>query len=397
MATRLKVRLDDGSEVGPMDLGMLQTWFQRGLIVADTKVQGAGRPGWIRLAEAVDLRQWNGPVSLISRARGRPREADTEDVVQGAAGGAERWRLVVAAVLFFALAGCATLAAFWPWRVRPELDGAPWPQIALGAAALGLALAGGWEIGRRAVRVVALVIAVGAFPLAGLFIARGMRGEALLVVASAWLLAAGFVAFLAPGLSSLKVAASLLIIALGGAGLARYGPAETSAAPAVDPWATGEQRIVDPTIGLTLPLPPGWLALKPGNTIVPAPATARATLAQPRIGGYAFVIVEEAPAGIILLEHYLDLQIAQRRQATTAFEEGWRRDGRLGSVECRRAESRRTTPQGLFVERTTVAHNGDRYVALVAGAPEAGGGRAIEELAALEAAVSLSGGRSAAR
>jgi hypothetical protein len=31
MASGLKVRLDDGSEVGPLDLRMLQTWFEQGL------------------------------------------------------------------------------------------------------------------------------------------------------------------------------------------------------------------------------------------------------------------------------------------------------------------------------------------------------------------------------
>jgi hypothetical protein len=38
-----------------------------------------------------------------------------------------------------------------------------------------------------------------------------------------------------------------------------------------------------------------------------------------------------------------------------------------------------------------VARDGDRYFALVAWVPEAGGGRALEEIDALEAAVSLSG------
>ena len=391
MASRLKVRLDDGSEVGPLDLGMLQTWFQKGLIVEDTKVQGAGHPRWIRLAEAVDLKQWHGPVSLTARARGRSRPEEPEDPAAGASGGAARWRLVAAAVLFFAMGLVAAMAAVWPHRVRPELDGAPWRQIALGAAALGLALAGGWEIGRRAVRLAALALAVGAFPLAGLFVARGMRGEALLVVASAWLLAAGVVAFLAPELSALEAAAALLLVVLSAAGVVWFGRAETSAAPSVETWVTGEQQIVDPSVGLTIPLPPGWVALRPGNPIVPAPPTARATLAQPRIGGYAFVVVEPAPAGILLLEHYLDLQIAQRRQSTSSFEEEWRRDGRLGSVECRRARTRRESPQGRFVEQTTVARDGDRYLAIVAGVPEAGGGRALEELRVLEGAASLSG------
>ncbi len=395
MASGLKVRLDDGSEVGPLDLRMVQTWFQQGLIIRDTMVQRPGGARWIRLGEAVDLKQWNAPLVVAPRARGASRGPALGDVGEVPESGTEGWRLSVAAALFFVLAAGTALCAVWPERVRPELDGAPWLQIALAAAALGLALVRGWEMGRRAVRGVALVAAAAAFPLAGLFIARGMRGEALLVVASAWLLASGFLAFLAPGLSRLKAAASLLLIVLGGAGLVRFGPAEASAAPAVGPWVSGDQRIVNEEIGLTLAVPPGWVALKPGNPLVPAPAAARVTLAQPRVSGYACLLVEPPPAQVLLLEHYLDFVLAQRRGTATSFEEDWRRDGRLGSVESRRASSRRSSPQGRFVERTVVAQDADRYFALVAWVPEAGGGRALDELQALEAAVSLSGVRSA--
>ncbi|MFI5184277.1 MAG: DUF4339 domain-containing protein [Vicinamibacteria bacterium] len=395
MASGLKVRLDDGSEVGPLDLGMVQTWFERGLITRDTMVQRPGGSRWIRLAEASDLRQWNAPLVIAPRARGAAWAPPTEEVGEPAESGAERWRLSLAAVLLFLLAVCAGLAARWPERVRPELDGAPWPQIALAEAALGLALVRGWEMGRRAVRAVALLAAAAFFPLAGLFVARGLRGEALLVLASAWLLAMGFLALLAPDLPRLKTVASVLLIALGGAGLARFGPAEMSAAPEIGSWATGDQRIVDEEIGLTFVVPPGWVALKPGNSLVQAPTAARATLLQPRVSGYAYVVVEPPPAQVLLLEHYLDLVLAQRKGTAASFEEDGRRDGRLGSVESRRAMSRRSTQEGRFVERTVVARDRDRYFALVTWVPEAGGGRAIEEITSLETAVSLSGVRGA--
>ena len=303
----------------------------------------------------------------------------------------------MASALFLVLAVGATLAAVWHERVRPELDGAPWVRIALLQLALGLALVRGWEMGRRAVRLVAFVAASAAFPLAGLFIAKGMRGEALLVVASAWLLATGFSAFLAPGLSRLASAISLLVILLGGAGLVRFGGVETSAAPAVAPWAAADRRIVDPEMGLTLEAPTGWVVLKPGNPLVAAPAGARATLAQPRVSGYAFLLVEPRPAQVLLLEHYLDHVLAQRRRGSGSFEEDWRRDGRVGSVEARRASTRRSSQEGRFVERTVVAQDGDRYFALVAWVPEAGGGRSLEEIDSLEAAASLSGVRDAGR
>jgi len=395
MASGLKVRLDDGSEVGPLDLGMVQTWFQQGLIARDTMVQRSGGARWIRLAEAADLKQWHAPLVIAPGARGAARGSAQRDVDEVAESGTERWRLFVAAALFFVLAIGAALAAFWPARVRPELDGAPWLQIALAETALGLALVRGWEIGRRAVRAVALVAAAAVFPVAGLFVARGTRGEALLVLASAWILALGFLAFLAPGLPRLRAAASLLLIAIGGAGLVRFGPAPVSATPALGSWATAESRIFDPEIGLTLVVPPGWVVVKPGNPLVQAPAAARVTLVHPRVSGFAFLVVEPPPPQVLLLEHYLDFMLAERRGIASSFEEDWRRDGRVGSIEARRASSRRSSPEGRFVERTLVAQDGDRYFALVAWVPEAGGGRALDELQVLEAAVSLSGVRSA--
>jgi hypothetical protein len=182
---------------------------------------------------------------------------------------------------------------------------------------------------------------------------------------------------------------------MGGAGLVRFAPAPVSATPAVGSWATAESRIFDPEIGLTLVVPPGWVVLKPGNPFVQAPAAARVTLVHPRVSGFAFLLVEPPPAQVLLLEHYLDFILAQRRGIASSFEEDSRRDARVGSVEARRASCRRNSQEGRFVERTLVAQDGDRYFALVAWVPEAGGGRALDELQALEASVSLSGLRSA--
>lgn len=394
MASGLKVRLDDGSEVGPLDLRMVQTWFEQGLISRDTMVQRPGVPRWVPLAEAADLSQWGGGGP---RGRGAGHRPASGGRAEAATAGAGRFRLFLASALFLVLAVGAVLAAVWPDRVRPELDGAPWVQIALVQLALGLALVRGWELGRWAVRAVMLVAACAAFPLAGFFLAKGMRGEALLVVASAGLLAGGLFAFLAPDLSRLAAAACLLLILVGGGGLVRFGPAEASAAPAVTPWTAADRRVVDQEMGLTLEVPPGWVVLKAGNPLVPAPAACRITLAQPRVSGYAFLLFEPPPERVLLLEHYLDHVLAERQVNALSFDEERRRDSRLGSVEARRASSRRSSTEGRFIERTVVAQDGDRYFALVAWVPEAGGGRSLQEIDALESAVSLSGARGARR
>jgi hypothetical protein len=397
MANGLKVRLDDGSEVGPLELRMLQTWFQQGLISPDSMVQKPGNPRWVKLSEATNLREWGPPPTLKPRGRGigrGPSPALLDSGPEVAEGG---WRLRVASVLLFVLALGAGFAVFWPDRVRPDLDGTPWVQVGLGLGALALALLPRWDLARKAVRVVCLLGAGAAFPLAGVFVAKGMRGEALLVLASAWLLAAGLVAFLGPALSRLASAASLLLVLLGIAGLVRYAAAEPSSVPALAQWASGERKVTNDEIGLTLTAPAGWTVLKPANTLVPVPASGRATLAQPRVGGYAFLLVEPAPAGVLQIEHYLDHVVAQRRGSASAFDEEWRRDGRLGQVESRRASLRRVSAEGRFVERAVVARDGDRYFALVAWVPESAGGRALEEIDALEAAVTLSGVRDAGR
>ncbi len=395
----LKVRLDDGSEVGPMDLGMVQTWFQQGLISRDTLVQKPASSRWVRLAEAVEIRNWEAPRTGVRRARGGGRAAGDEGFAGGAEGPSGRWRLFLASGFCFLGAIAAVILAFRPEHVRPELDGAPWPQIALALAALGLLLVRGWNLGRRVVRAAAWAAAAAAFPLAGIFLARGMRGEALLVLASIVLVAVGLGAFLAPRPSRLASVAALLLILLGGAGLVRFAPAEPAAiAPSeMSAWTSGERRFSAPEIGLDVNVPPGWVVLKPGHPAVAPPPTARAVFAQPRVGGYAFLQLEPPPPGVLALEHYLDHVIAQRRNSAAAYEEEGRRDVRLGAVAAREAKGRRSDRERHFLERIAVAQDGQRYLALVTWVPEAGGGRALEEIEALEAATSLSGVHDATR
>ena len=42
-----KVRLGDGSEIGPMDLAALRTWISQGLIDADSPVMRPGSRKWV--------------------------------------------------------------------------------------------------------------------------------------------------------------------------------------------------------------------------------------------------------------------------------------------------------------------------------------------------------------
>lgn len=391
----LKVRLDDGSEVGPMDLEMVRTWFQHGLLTRDSLVQRRASTRWVRLSEAVDLSRWPSSGAPAGRPRGaRAVAAARPDVPPG---DEPRWSLLVASGLFALLAAAALVVAFRPSLVRPELDDAPWLQMGLFSLVLGLCLVRGWEIGRRLVRVVCALAVAAAFPVAGVFVARGMRAEALLALASAVVAALGLVLLLAPRRSTSTVSAALLAGALGAAGAVHFARAEAGTELEIGAWASPERRLTDPEIGLDLALPAGWVALKPGSSLVPEASAARVALAQARVSGFAFLLSEPAPSGVLALEHYLDEVIARRRAGATALDEEWRRDGRLGALGSRRAALRRTVREARFAERVVVARDADRYLALVTWVPEQGGGRALEEVDALEASTTFSAVRSRTR
>jgi hypothetical protein len=392
----LKVRLDDGSEVGPMDLDMVRTWFQHGLLTRDSLVQRRGSTRWVRLSDAMDLSRWQPSGTPAGRAR---RAGRTAAVVapDGTPGDEPRWASYVAAALLALVAAAALVVAFRPSLVRPELDDAPWLQIGLFSLVLGLFLVRGWEIGRRVVRVVCALAVAAAFPVAGVFVARGMRAEALLALASAVVLALGLVLLLAPRRSTWAAGAALLVVGLGASGIVRFARAEAGTALEVGAWASAERRLTDPEIGLDLALPAGWVALQPGNPLVPPTPGARVALAQSRVSGFAFLLSEPPPSGVLALEHYLDEVIARRRVGAAELEEHWRRDGRMGALGSRRAALRRVAREGRFAERVVVARDADRYLALVTWVPEEGGGRALEEAEALEAATTFSAVRSRSR
>jgi hypothetical protein len=53
-----RVKLADGSVIGPLDRDALQSWFENGLIVRDTPTQLEGGTRWTPLEVAVEIRGW---------------------------------------------------------------------------------------------------------------------------------------------------------------------------------------------------------------------------------------------------------------------------------------------------------------------------------------------------
>ena len=374
-----KVRLSDGSEIGPMDLAALRTWLAQGLVDADSPVMRPGSRKWVALGTIEELQAAipAGRPKTASRRGRRKAEAEVEpdEPSYGGVdepGAADLWRVRAVGVLLLLAAAVFGFLAWRPEYAAPAFDGAPWRPVALGALALGLALLPGWNVARRVVRLVLLLVALALFPIAGILIAQGERGAGIFALASAWILVSGLAILLAPGMGWAGVAVALVPVLAAGYGVWRFGrAAETHAATQVRQWASAERRYTDDTLGLTLDIPEGWVALKAGNPLVTAPAGARLTLAQPRHGGVGYLVSEPAPRGVATADQYLDRLEARRRTERPELKPGMRANALVGSLAGRRHDS--TWVADGVVEREVAVAGLDGWMgfALVAWMPEA--------------------------
>jgi hypothetical protein len=337
-----KVRLGDGSEIGPMDLPALRTWLAQGLVDGDSPVMGPGSRKWVPLGTVPELKGSLGASrrKAAPAGRGRPARSEAEPAGADEPTAVDLWRVRVVGILLLATAAALAWLAWRPADASPAFDGAPWLQVALGVLALGLALLPGWELARRGVRIVLLLVAFALFPLAGILIAQGERGAGLLALASAWLLASGLAALLPRRQGWAGVALALLPVLAAGYGAWRFGRApESDTAKRARQWASPDRRYTDGAVGLTLDVPEGWVILKPGSPVVAAPSEARVTLAEPRHGGFGYLVVEPAPRGVANADQYLD-QLATRRHAERPdLEPGAQANALVGTLAGRRHDS----------------------------------------------------------
>lgn len=394
-----KVRLGDGSEIGPMDLSALKTWKLQGLIDGESPVMRPGSRKWVPLGTLPEFKgaKRAGRPSRTRGAAARPARpvglGDPEPTTLDA------WRIRATSGLLAIIAAGLGLLAWRPEVVLPAFDGAPWLRIGLGALALGLALLPGWQLGRRFVRGVLLLAAFALFPLAGILVAQGERGTALLALASAWVLLSGLVALLAVSLGWGGLVLAALPVVAGGLGVVYFGRApESETALLVRAWSTPERRFTDDTIGLALDLPDGWVALRPGNPLVAAPDGALVTLAQPRLQGYGYVVAEPAPWGVATADQYLDHLMTRRRLERASLEEQGRANALLGELAGRRLDAVWTEAGVRQSDLTVAGQDGWMSFALVAWMPEATASRpaGLDPLAAALSARGLLAPRLAA-
>ncbi len=408
MAKGYKIRLDDGSEIGPMDLQAVKDWLAQGLITKESMVQRPGANRWARAAEVLDLKDLGGRSATAPAARGaRPAAPSTGKSTAAArsasaprvatSSGGQAWRTIVAGGLFFFGAVVAGLFAFRPDRWIPALDAVPWREIVLGQLVLGLALIRGWELGRRIVRFVVLLLAFGLFPFAGILLAQGVRGVALLVLAGALIALCGLFALLAgEDMSVPRIVFSLLAVVAGWIGIVRFGLVpESTRLRDVREWIAPERRVSDPANDVTLDLPARWSALRKDQPLVSAPPTAKIVFAQTRLGGFGYLTAEPAPRDVATVDETLSRILAARRQQAPTLKEEARSDAMAGKLSGREAVGAWEAEGVRYRDLTAVWKDGWTAVTLVAWIPDDGSNRPVRELKDLRDAISISGEKSA--
>lgn len=232
MGVAFKVRLDDGVEVGPLDVEMLRSWYQQGMIHAKSQVRPAGKKQWVRLSDVADVSDWEDP------AEGAGGDEDVfEDL------GPQTWRQYLVAAIFFGGAAASAYFLFFPQTWTPALAGAPWREIALGHALLGLMLVRGWETTRKVVRVVVGLLTFSLIPLAGVALFDGTQLRfhvgVVAILTAAWIIGSAIFFLLAghamrwPG-----IALCLFWITAGAATIGYFGYVPPGTSPAASAAGT---------------------------------------------------------------------------------------------------------------------------------------------------------------
>jgi hypothetical protein len=371
MAAGYKVRLGDGSEIGPMDLDAVKSWYTQGLIQKDSPVLKPGSSRWNRLAEVIPV---GGSGRSASGAPTRYRTTSTRMAPQRSAPEwvTSSWPQKVAGGLFLVAALAACFFYFEPNSWIASLEGAPFREIALVFAAFGLCLLPGWETARKVVRICLLVLLFALLPVAGAVFASGVRGAALGLLASAFVMLLGFFLLTAREPETWLSIVALLVLVAGGVGVASFGWVKEGLEEArVRTFATSDRRFTDPAAEVSIELPRGWVVLRKEEPFVKVPPEARLVLADPRRGGFAYLTVESAPLGAQGLDPLLDRFLQARRLSFPGLKEVSRSDVLVGHIPGRASEGTWETAGVRYADTSLVWRDGWVSVAFAAYLPEA--------------------------
>jgi hypothetical protein len=345
-----KVRLDDGSEIGPMDLTAVRSWYSDGLLNPESLVLAPGSRRWVRLRQAVDIKSWGG-TALRAGGRGRQGSAPEDEETWAPAGDGEpfveRIRAPLSGILLVACAALCGLWAFFPTYRKAALNDWPWMEISLGLLAAGLCLFVRPRVTRVLVFVVLLLAALATLTMVGVLVVQKAPLTAYLVLGGGLLALLGFLAMLEGRTTSWPrtILGTLAVLAGGGGACwAGFVPSD-DAESLVRQWAAPESELTNTQLGITLRLPATWRLVKPGAPFLPAPEGALARLARTDATAYAYLTAESAPRGMVELEPLAERALAMRQQ----------------SVPSLRALERTSSEIGGLPARTVLAESGDAH------------------------------------
>jgi hypothetical protein len=369
------VRLQDGSEIGPLDPAMLRSWYEQGLIDNESLVMPAGSRRWTKLSEAVNLSGWISG-GAAPRPRGRTR-----------AGGSRRGRvtrtkepvetpervhnvnirMVFAAFVLTVAAGFMGYWAYFPTRQLSALNDVPSLQAALVLLALALGLYPSWEWGRKAARIVLLLAFVAAFPLAGVAWAAKRPPEVLLILASAAVMSLGLVGLLVREATSiLKVIVCAVAAVAGLVGFITFGfVPEGAEERSLRDWIAVTQEYSEPAMGLGVAPPRGWVILSVDQTIVDVPSEALVTLARQDGSGFGYLASEKIKV-FSTLDAYLSRVFTIRRMKRPALAEQERTSVDVCNLPGRRIIGIWSEGDKSYYDVTTVWRDGQTHFTLAA-------------------------------
>ncbi len=324
------LHLPDGTEYGPIDLPTLQAWHQEGRIPKDALVWKEGTPDWVSaerlLGELAPLRARQGGLAAAT-----PPAHPASALAPAKAG--------PAAAAAAPANPRASVAAPAPGPPSPPPSPTPAPAAGERRARP-----------RPAARAEEAAIAPSALPRA---IVLSLIG--LVIVGS---IMAAAVAFMLPVLQK------------------RRAMQETQR------YALPDRTVGDAQTGLTIELPPSWVALRPDNPLV-TDASARLELAQPALGVVASLTSESLPRFTGPLDAYADRVLAQKRLLLPSLKEAGRSDLRFAKGQARLV--RTTWGEGSQAETGALAvfQDGWIYLTLQASGPAAIADALVPELEVL--------------
>jgi hypothetical protein len=222
MSLGFKVKLSDGSVVGPLDDDALQTWFTQGLIDRDTPVLTPNSRNWRRLGDVVNIESSGGGGGKRSK---RARADDDESLAADVGEPTQAWPGARVLAGAFLILGAAAAVVGWltPHAFRADLQPMPWRELGYGQLLLGLTAIHHAKWSRLFTRIGVCLAGLAIFPVIGLLVAQGVKWDALGVPASAWLMTSGLFFMLSPVLPLSRLLGSIAAFLLGTYGVVHFG------------------------------------------------------------------------------------------------------------------------------------------------------------------------------